>query len=78
MLSIIFARRHDGLRVNGLRDADDAKVFDADDQFVTDGRAPGIAAEMDGGGWWWAAAPWRPNKKIDAYAMRVQLMVNSH
>ena len=32
-----------------LRDSDNAKVLVADDQFVTDGYAPGIEAEMDGG-----------------------------
>ena len=31
-----------------LRDADDAKVFVDDDQYVTNEPAPGIAAEMDG------------------------------
>ena len=31
-----------------LRDADDAKVFVDDCQYVTNDPAPGIAAEMDG------------------------------
>jgi hypothetical protein len=44
-------RRPLGLRAKGLRDADEAKAFYTDGQFVTDGRAPGIEAEMDGGLW---------------------------
>ena len=49
--SSVANRRPLGLRAISDADSDDAKVFVADDQFVTDGRAPGIAAEMDGGVW---------------------------
>ena len=41
-------RRPLGLRAISDADSDDAKVFVADDQFVTNGHAPGIAAEMAG------------------------------